>query len=194
MQKSIIAGLFVLPVLAHASAMAISLGRLFVYNNTNAPVKLKIANLNESNNQFTLAAHSSCQLAGPVMFTPADQESNNFVIPMSVNEQINPIVIDQFGLITLASDAVVKMTYSSSTKQYSLLGFCDNRLSQYKFLNVKPSGGESAPPQFILNNCKQTSNFVYFVNDKYIKVKNRLKKIDFSQVKSCVAAVQEPQP
>lgn len=174
-----------LPIVAEATGMAVSLDNLYLQNNTNKSTVVQVKNLDESTNQITLPAHGICKIKQSIMFQPFSEESNNFVIMVSNDGKINPIVIDQFGLLTLASDSAIKAQYSGNVKMYSLLGFCGDQLGQYKFMNVLPHDNESAAPNFTMVNCKQSSNFVYFINDQYIKVKNRPKKIDFDRVGEC---------
>ena len=98
---------------------------------------------------------------------------------------VNPIVIDQFGLLALTSDSAIKSTISAMLNNTAYLAFFGNKLGQYKFLNVAPHDNESAAPNFTLANCSERSNFVYFINDKYIRVKNRPKYFDFSKAPNC---------
>lgn len=175
-----------------ATGLAIGLNDLYLQNNTAKPVKLKISNLPESTNTIEVKPHAICNINQNIMFLPYPEESNNFVIMIN-NESIkNPIIIDQFGLLALASDSVIKADYFGPVKMHSLLGFCGNNLGQYKFLNVTPHDNESSAPNFILKNCNKDSHFVYFINDSYIKVKKRPKYIDFSRVSSCRLAESTP--
>ena len=116
---------------------------------------------------------------------PVEEESNNFVIMVKGDAWANPVVIDQYNLLTLASDSAIKAPYRGNVKMFSLLGFCGNQRQQFKFLNIQPHDNEIAMPNFNLANCSQTSNFVYFINDQYIKVLNRNKFIDFAKVGMC---------
>ena len=174
------------PLVAGATGMAVSLNDFYIQNNNNRATVVQVKNLDESANKISLPAHGICKINQSIMFQPFTEESNNFVIMVSNDERVNPVVIDQFGLLALASDSAIKAPYSGKVNQYSLLGYCDNNREQYKFLNVTPHDNESAAPNFILANCRGTSNFVYFINDGYIKVKSRPKKIDFNRVSNCV--------
>lgn len=176
----------VMPLVAGATGMAVSVDNFYLQNNNNRATTVQIKNLDESANKIILPAHGICKVNQSIMFQPFEEESNNFVIMVSNDERVNPVVIDQFGLLALASDSAIKAPYSGKVNQYSLLGYCNNKREQYKFLNVTPHENESAAPNFVLANCQGTSNFVYFINDGYIKVKNRPKKVDFSRVNNCV--------
>ncbi|MEN9945781.1 MAG: hypothetical protein RLZZ293_167 [Pseudomonadota bacterium] len=171
-----------LPIIAHATGMAVSLNNLYLQNNTSQSMTIQIENLTESANKLVVPAKSICKINQSLMFLPFAEESDNFAIMVKSSNMVNPIVIDNFGLLALASDSAIKAPYSGKVKQYSLFGFCGNKLGQYKFLNVIPHTNESDAPNFELANCKTTSNFVYFINDKYIRVKNKPKALDFARV------------
>lgn len=184
--KHIYLALFgMLPLITNATGLAVSMDDLYLRNNTSKTTTIQIKNLDESANKFTLPPNSMCRINQSIMFQPFEEESNNFVVMVTSPEMTNPIVIDQFGLLALASDSAIKAQYRGNVKQYSLFGFCGNKLGQYKFLNVAPHDNESAAPNFTLANCSERSNFVYFINDKYIRVKNRPKYFDFSKAPSC---------
>mgnify|MGYP000281737036 CR=1 FL=1 len=184
--KHIYLALFgMLPLITNATGLAVSMDDLYLRNNTSKTTTIQIKNLDESANKFTLPPNSMCRINQSIMFQPFEEESNNFVVMVTSPEMTNPIVIDQFGLLALASDSAIKAQYHGNVKQYSLFGFCGNKLGQYKFLNVAPHDNESAAPNFTLANCSERSNFVYFINDKYIRVKNRPKYFDFSKAPSC---------
>ncbi|RTL01509.1 MAG: hypothetical protein EKK57_04450 [Proteobacteria bacterium] len=178
-----------LPVFAHATGMAVSLNNLYLQNFTSKPVKVKISNLSESYNQFEVPSKGICKINQQIMFLPPDypQESGNhasYAISVNTETTNNPIVMDKYGL-SLASDSFINAPYSGNVSQYRLIGFCGNKYSQYKFLNVTPHNGESGIPDFHLINCNNTSNFVYLINDKYIRVKNKQKKINFNSAPNC---------
>lgn len=174
-----------LPVLANATGMAVSINNLYIQNATNTATTFQIKNLPESTNKFTLPAKSICKVDSTLMFQPFEEESNNFAIMITTEQSVNPIVIDQFGLLTLASNSAIKAPYSGKVSQYKLFGFCGNKSGQYQFLNVTPHNNESSAPDFQLVNCSETSNYVYLINDRYIKVKDKPKYIDFSTISSC---------
>ena len=182
----------ILPLIANATGLAVSMDDLYLKNNTSKTTTIQIRNLDESASKFTLPANSMCKIDKSIMFLPFEEESNNFVVMVTSPEMVNPIVIDQFGLLALASDSAIKAQYHGNVKQYSLFGFCGNKLGQYKFLNVAPHDNESAAPNFTLANCSERSNFVYFINDKYIRVKNRPKYFDFSKAPNCKLAENQP--
>lgn len=177
------------PLAANATGMAVNLDNLYLQNFTSNPVNVTIKNLPESANIFKVPAKSICKINQPIMFLPPDykmppEDSASYAIMINTDNTDNPIVMDKYGL-ALASDSFIKAPSSGNVSQYSLFGFCGSKYSQYKFLNVTPHDNESSAPDFRLINCKDTSNFVYFINDKYIKVKNRQKKVDFSNAKEC---------
>ena len=175
----------VMPGLASAGAMAVSLDDLYLYNNTSVSTTLQIENIAAKANQFVVPAHGICKINQPLLFQPFVAESNNFVIMLASAAWQNPIVIDQLGLLSLASDSVLQLPFKGKVKAYSLLGFCGNKLGQYKFLNVAAHDNAEHAPNFKLVNCNQTSNFVYFINDQYIQVKNRIKNLNFAKVSPC---------
>ncbi len=173
------------PIFANATGMAVSINNLYIQNANNTATTFQIKNLPESANKFTLPAKSICKIDDTLMFQPFEEESNNFVIMVTTEQSVNPIVIDQFGLLTLASNSTIKAPYSGKVSQYKLFGFCGNKSGQYQFLNVTPHNNESDAPNFQLVNCAETSNYVYMINDRYIKVKDKPKYINFSTVNSC---------
>lgn len=178
----------VTPLLANATGMAVNLNNLYLQNFTSKDVKVTIKNLPENESQLLVPSRGICKVDKDLMFLPPENpESGNsasYEIMISTPTTSNPIVMDKFG-ITMASDSFIQAHYSGNVKQYSFFGFCGDKYSQYKFLNVIPHDNESAAPDFRLVNCANQSNFVYLINDQYIKVKNKQKKIDFSRVKPC---------
>lgn len=186
--SSLLLALF-LPLTVHATGMAVSLNNLYLQNFTASDVKVTIKNLSEKANQFTIPAKGICKINQPIMFLPPDypQESgNNASYAISINTETtnDSIVMDKYGL-SLASDSFINAPYNGNVSQYRLIGFCGSKYSQYKFLNVVPHNAESGIPDFHLINCNNTSNFVYLINDKYIRVKNKQKKIDFNNAPNC---------
>ncbi len=173
------------PIIAKATGMAVGLDSLYLQNQSATMAQVRIVNLEESVSFFKVAARSVCKVPGPIMFLPYTEENDNFVIKVMVNHNNNPVVIDKFGLLTLAQDALIKVPYSGMVKYYGLYGYCGNKLGQSKFLKVLPSAASSAAPNFLLANCAQRSNFVYTINDKYIKVAHKQKQMNFSQVPLC---------
>lgn len=177
-----------LPILAHATGMAVNLNNLYLENFTAKDVTVTIKNLPENESQLVVPSRGICKVDKSLMFLPPEKsESDNsasYQIMISTATTNNPIVMDKFGL-AMASDSFIKAPYSGNIQQYSFSGFCGNKYTQYKFLNVTPHDNESAAPYFRLVNCNDQSNFVYLINDKYIKVKNKQKKIDFSKIKPC---------
>jgi hypothetical protein len=176
------------PIVANATGMAVNLQNLYLQNFTTNTTTVTISNLDQNANTFDIPSHGICKINQPIMFLPDEEESNNFVISVKTAKTSNPIVIDKFGLLALASDSALQMPSQGNVKQYSLFGFCSNKYQQYKFLNVAPHNNESSAPDFRLANCKSTSNFVYLINDKYIKVNKKQKTINFSAVKDCIAS------
>ncbi len=179
------------PAFAGATGMAVGLPNLYLQNNTNKSTVVTIKNIAESGAQFKLAAKSICRIKGPIMFQPFEEESNNFVVMVENNGKVDPVVIDSLGTLTLAHDSILKLPSTGNVKNYSLQGFCGNKLGQYKFVNAKPEAANDGPPTFQLINCNQDSNFVYFVNDNYIKVKSRQKSINFERVIDCVSTTTD---
>ena len=178
--------LCVVPICANATGMAVTINNLYLQNSTNQETVVQIKNFAESANKVNMPARSMCKIESNIMFLPFEEESNNFVVMISTDKSVNPIVIDKFGLLALAADSAIKAPASGRVSQYRLFGFCANKYAQYQYLNVAPhDNGESAAPDFRLANCNQTSNYVYLINDQYVKVKNKPKYIDFSRVASC---------
>lgn len=174
-----------LPLFANATGLAVSIDNLYLQNATNQATTIQIKNLDESANKFSLPPHGMCKIDRKLMFLPFEEESNNFTIMISTEKSVNPIVIDQLGLLTLASNSAIKAPYSGNVSQYKLFGFCGNKSGQYQFLNVAPHDNESSAPDFQLVNCAGTSNYVYLINDRYVKVKDKPKYIDFSTIGNC---------
>ncbi len=168
-----------------ATGMAVGLDNFYLNNNSLSSYQVQIGNLEESHSYFQVVPHSICRVPGPIGFLPVAAENNNFVIKVVVDHNNDPIVIDQFGLLTLAADAITKFPYSGKVKYYGLYGFCGDQLAQSKFLKVFSAPNAHAAPSFLLVNCAKSSNFVYLINDKYIKIARKHKRINFKQIPWC---------
>lgn len=177
--------LCIVPMVAGATGMAVTMSNLYLQNATSQATVVQIKNFDESANKFTVPARGMCKIESTIMFLPFEEESNNFVVMISTEKSVNPIVIDKFGLLALASASEIKANSSGNLSQYRLFGFCGNKYAQYQYLNVKPHDNESAAPDFRLVNCTQNSNYLYLINEQYIKVKNKPKYIDFSKIGNC---------
>jgi hypothetical protein len=173
------------PLTAQATGMAVGLPNLYLQNNTNQEKLVTVKNLSKEGIEFGVPAKSICRVNGPIMFQPFEEESNNFVIMVENDKNIDPVVIDKTGMLTLAHNAMIPFNYAGNVKNYSLIGYCGNKLGQYRFLEVTPRPADGGPPIFGLANCSLDSSFVYFINDGYAKVKNRKKSLKFSKIRDC---------
>lgn len=188
--KFLIIALF--PALTSATGMAVSLNNVYMYNNTPHSAQIQIKNLADRANLFQIPPRSVCKINTPLLFLPDASESNNFVIMVQIDQNQNSIVIDKFGLLTLAADSAIQARYAGQVKQYSLNGFCGNKLAQTKFLNVQGHDNLQSPPNFVLANCANISNFVYFINTQYVKVQHKIKSINFNQIANCRPPTPHP--
>lgn len=149
---------------AMATGMAVGLDNLLIQNNTNKNLTIQINSLPKDQQQMNIKANSICAINQNLMFLPEATENNNFVIMLKNNDNLNPIVIDKGGKLALASFAKLKFNYQGNVKKDQLLGYCDNKLQQNKFLSVNLTSSKDSMPVFKLKNCTKTSNFVYVIN------------------------------
>ncbi len=58
----------ILPLIANAGALAVSMDDLYLKNNTSKATTIQIKNLDESASKFTLPANSMCKINQSIMF------------------------------------------------------------------------------------------------------------------------------
>lgn len=167
---------------AMATGMAVGLDNLLIQNNTNKALIMEINNLPKDKQIVNVKANSICELNQNIAFLPEQTENNSFVIMLKNGDNLNPIVIDKDGKLALASYAKLKFNYHGDVKRDQLLGYCDNKLQQNKFLSVDPENLKDSMPVFKLKGCTNSSNFVYVVNTKNGKIQ---KKLDISKIAKC---------
>lgn len=181
----LISCLAVTPFVVSATGMAVSLQNLYLQNAASSDTTATVKNIGESGITYKLPAQSMCKISQPVMFFPFEEEKNQFVIMVETPNSKNPIVIDKFGLLSLASNAVLPFNYSGNVKYYNFAGYCGNKFNQAKSISVKPHDNESSAPDFRLANCKAGSSFVYTINTQYVKVKHKPKALNFADIANC---------
>jgi hypothetical protein len=174
-------------LVVNATGLAVSLNNLYIENQDKVNIKITVPNLASDKNKFIIPAGTVCKINTPIMFLPANDSSNNFdyVITLESIKTTNSIVIDNEGL-ALASYSKIKSKYMGNVKNYNLLGYCEDKLSQRKNLFVIPHDNESSMPDFRLTKCTSDSNFVYVINDNIPdKVTKYNQTISIPTIKPC---------